>query len=459
MSSGESADGAAVLGVLDELDGVYDKLAGIGLDGLSCPALLTVLERLETHRRRQPASEHAVLHHLTSQATPAEIGGKSWAELLTMRLSISGGEARRRLGEADDLGPRRALSGQPLEPRLPNVAAAQAKGAINAEHVRIIRRFFTELPAAVDYETRQGCETTLADIAPTLGPEQLRKAADRLMAVVNPDGNFSDEERARRRHLVIGKQDTDGMTPIKGLLDPQARATLDAVLAKSAAPGMCNPDDESPTVDGQPSEAAITGDSRSQSQRNHDALTALGRAMLASGQLGQHNGLPVTIIVSTTLAELQSGAGHAVTGGGALLPMSDVIRLAGHSHHYLAIFNQHTEIPLYLGRTRRTASPGQRIVLHAKDRGCSFPGCAVPGYGCQVHHAEKDWANGGHTNIDDETLACGPHNRLVKEGGWTTRKRKDGRTEWIPPPDLDTGQTRINDHHHPENLLVPDAAR
>ena len=56
---------------------------------------------------------------------------------------------------------------------------------------------------------------------------------------------------------------------------------------------------------------------------------------------------------------------------------------------------------------------------------------------------------------DDETLACGPHNRLVKPGGWRTRKRKDGRTEWLPPPHLDTGQARVNDYHRPERLFRP----
>ncbi|MDT5182019.1 MAG: hypothetical protein QOJ20_4150, partial [Mycobacterium sp.] len=44
----------------------------------------------------------------------------------------------------------------------------------------------------------------------------------------------------------------------------------------------------------------------------------------------------------------------------------------------------------------------------------------------------------------------------VKPGGWRTRKRKDGRTEWIPPPHLDNGQSRVNDYHHPEHYLVPD---
>lgn len=106
-------------------------------------------------------------------------------------------------------------------------------------------------------------------------------------------------------------------------------------------------------------------------------------------------------------------------------------------------------------RTRRTASPAQRIMLHAKDPGCTRPGCTASGCRCQVHHAVDDWADGGQTNIDDLTLACPKDNRLVKPGGWKTRKRSDGRTEWIPPPHLDSGQSRVNDCHHPENLLLP----
>jgi hypothetical protein len=44
---------------------------------------------------------------------------------------------------------------------------------------------------------------------------------------------------------------------------------------------------------------------------------------------------------------------------------------------------------------------------------------------------------------------------MIETTGWTTRKRNDGRTEWIPPPQLDTGQARVNDLHHPERLLRP----
>ena len=49
-----------------------------------------------------------------------------------------------------------------------------------------------------------------------------------------------------------------------------------------------------------------------------------------------------------------------------------------------------------------------------------------------------------------------PHNRLIEKTGWRTRKRKDGRTQWLPPPNLDTGQTRVNNYHHPERHLIPD---
>ena len=160
----------------------------------------------------------------------------------------------------------------------------------------------------------------------------------------------------------------------------------------------------------------------------------------------------MTIIVTTTLQDLESAAGSAVTGGGSLLPMSDVIRLASHAHHYLAVFDEHTEEALWLGRSKRIAPSAHRIVLLARDRGCTKPGCTVPGYGTQVHHV-NGWAkNDGQTNVDEEVLACGPDNRLA-EHGWTVTIGPGG-VAWVPPPQLDTGQLRINYHHHPERLLV-----
>ncbi|MHC9297546.1 DUF222 domain-containing protein, partial [Mycobacterium sp. LTG2003] len=134
-------------------------------------------------------------------------------------------------------------------------------------------------------------------------------------------------------------------------------------------------------------------------------------------------------------------------------PIPDVIRLAAHAWHYLAVFDDATLVPLYFGRTKRIATPAQRLVLFARDRGCTRPGCTAGGYRCQAHHAHQDWTVGGQTNIDELALACGPDNRLVATGKWTTTMR-NGRCQWTPPPLLDTGQPRINTYHHPQTYLI-----
>jgi hypothetical protein len=390
-----------------------------------------------------------LISKLAREATPQELGG-TVSHAIAEATLISRAEAGRRVREAADLGDRCGLTGEPLPPVLAATAAAQRTGGLGSGQVAVIRRFWHQLPGFIDADTREAAEAHLAQLGTQHRPEDLAGLADHLMDCLNPDGSFTDEDRARRRGLTLGKQEVDGMSALRGWLTPEARASLEAVLAKLAAPGMCNPNDDTPCVDGAPTEDAIEHDARSAAQRNHDGLNAALRAVLASGELGQHNGLPASIIVSTTLAELEAAAGQGVTGGGTRLPICDVIRLARHAHQYLAVFDNGKPVALY--HSKRLASPGQRIVLYAKDRGCSAPGCTVPGYYCEVHHV-TDYAHCGATGIDNLTLACGPHHRLLRPRGWSTRKRSNGDTEWIPPPHLDRGQPRTNDFHHPEKLL------
>jgi hypothetical protein len=137
------------------------------------------------------------------------------------------------------------------------------------------------------------------------------------------------------------------------------------------------------------------------------------------------------------------------------MPIRDVIGLAGRAHLFLAVFDGATGSALNLFRARRTASRAQRLMLIARDGGCTKPGCTVPAYGSQVHHAARDWADGGQTNVDELALACGPDNRAVGPGGWSTRINADHDVEWIPPPALDTGQIRVNGYHRPERLYRP----
>ena len=317
--------------MFDALESGMKRALDLRCDALTTPERLALLQTCEKVRRWLPAVEHPLINQLSTQADPAELGGKL-APALANRLRITRADASRRIHEAADLGERTALNGEPLAPLLPATAQAQRNGDLGPGHVAVIRSFWHRLPDFVDPETRQKAEAQLARLAGEHRPDELARLADTLTDCLNPDGDFTDTDRARRRGITLGRQDIDGMSPIRGYLTPEARATLDAVFAKLAAPGMCNPDDIEPCVSGTPSQAAIQGDTRSTGQRHHDALLALARAALASGELGQHNGLPASIVVTTTLTELEAGAGKALTAGGTLLPMSDVIRLAGHAH-------------------------------------------------------------------------------------------------------------------------------
>jgi Domain of unknown function (DUF222) len=420
-----------VVEVFDALQADFKRALELRCDALTTPQRLALLQSCEEIRRLLPAVEHPLINQLSDQADATELGG-TLAAALADRLRITRAEASRRIHEAADLGERQALNGEPLEPVLPATAEAQRNGVIGAGHVAVIRGFFHRLPDFVDIETRAKAEAQLARLGMEHRPDELSKLANTLTDCLNPDGDFTDTDRARRRGVTIGRQDIDGMSPITGYLTPEARATLDAVLAKLAAPD--------------------TADTRSTGQRNHDALATLALNALASGELGQHNGLPASIVVTTTLKELESGCGKALTAGGSLLPMSDVIRLAGNAHHYLAVFDKGKALALY--HTKRIASPAQRIMLHAKDRGCTHPGCDVPGYLTEVHHLTP-WTQCRDTDIHNLTLACGPHHQLA-DHGWTTRTRADGTTQWIPPAHLDHGRPRTNPYHHPEKLLRDD---
>lgn len=449
--------GEALKDAVTALRAAYDALASCEVDLLTRPYLVETLDELETLGCQLPSLSHRLLARLQAEATPQEMGAKSWKDVLAIRWRISTSEAHRRLAEAALLAPRRALTGPPLPPAMAATAAAQTHGLINAEHVAVIRKALDKLPGFVDVATREQFEVDLVRTAVGVGPKELKDAAERTLFLLDQDGPEPDDtERARKRGLSRGMQRLDKMTPIAGELTPEAWAVWEAIFAKYAAPGMCNPDDPEPCTSGTPSQAQIDNDYRSLAQRQHDALVAVGRIALMSGELGQLNGLPVSIIIRTTLQDLESRAGVGVTGGGTVMPIAEVIRLAGHANHYLAVFDKVNGSALDLFRTKRIASPAQRIMLIGRDGGCTKPCCTVGAYGSQVHHVVADWAEGGNTNIDELGLACGPDNRIVgKDGGWTTRMNDHCEVEWIPPPQLDTGQARLNYYHRPERLLHP----
>jgi hypothetical protein len=105
------------------------RLHELTFDVLSTPERLLALEGPERMARELRAPQHALISYP-----------------LADRLRITKAEAGRRVAKAADLGGRRALTGEPLEPRLPATAAAQRLGEIGDGHVKIIRGFFPTCP-------------------------------------------------------------------------------------------------------------------------------------------------------------------------------------------------------------------------------------------------------------------------------------------------------------------------
>ena len=316
---------------------------------------------------------------------------------------------------------------------LPAVAAAQAEGAISDRHAAVIRHTVHALPAAAAEQAEQ-VEAALTGHAQRLDPDQLGKAARRLLACLDPDGTLPDDaDHARRRDLTLTRL-SDGSARLTGYLTPGCTAVTEAWLDALAAPV--------PAADGEP-------DRRTAGQRRHDALEDLGRRALRGGELPDSGGTPATVLLTMTLADLESRAGLATTSHGGLITVPQALRLAGEADLIPVVLTDTGGI-LAHGRSRRVASSGQRLALAARDGGCSFPSCDRPPAWTQAHHVIP-WIDGGPTDLDNLTLVCGFHHREFAKRGWACHIT-DGGPHWIPPAWLDPDRTPRRNTAHDTQL-------
>jgi len=440
---------AAVRADLDLIDAAYARLRAADTDLVGNAFRIEIAERLETQHRVNRGLSYRMfgeieqpIDGLGEAALPP---GTRAGDLLRQRLRITRGEVRRRFALAARIRPRRSLTGPTLPPALPELAAAIEHGDLGEDHITTITKALDHLPAKATSADHEQAEHLLvanarrqdSPFVAAVGRTIADTIAERL-------GQYSDADRARRRALSLGPQQLDGMSRVSGYVDPETRAYLEAIIA-AVRPGHHLPDTDTP-------------DLRNEGQRAHDALKVALRHAIESEKLGTHRGIPVTVIVSTTLTELDQAV-HATrdravampsaarTGGGSQLPMRDLIRMAANSIHYLAVFDDHSNRPLYLGRSKRIATADHRIVCHARDRGCTRPNCTQPGYRCEVHHC-PGWAGGGRTDADALWFAC-PRDHAGETNGHYTTTPSNGRLAWSDG----NGPPEINHAHHPDELL------
>ncbi|MGH3957609.1 13E12 repeat family protein [Mycobacterium sp.] len=442
---------------LELIEAAYARLRASCTDLVGNAFRVATAERLEALGRVNRGLSYRMFGEIADPVDgpedPGLPAGVSMRNLLCARLRITSAEVKRRFRVAVRIRPRRSLTGPALPPELPKLATAVEDGSVGDDHIAAVLHALDGLPGAVSAPDRDKAERILVRHARKQDATFVTVVGNRIADWLNPDGTFSDEDRARRRGLVLGPQCVDGMSRLRGWLDPETRAYLEAITA-AIRPGRHVPEAKDA--------ADEERDHRTPAQRCHDALKLALRHALSSGQLGVHRGVPVTVIVTTKLGDLEQAAraahdpaipmpAPARTGGNSRLPMRDVIRMAANSIHYLAVFEDHCERPLYLGRSKRIATLDQRIICHARDGGCTRPDCPQPGYHCEVHHAQ-DWAAGGLTNADSLYFGCAPDHTEATCGHLTTTITDDYRLAWSDG----TGPPRINHIHHPDELLEDD---
>ena len=139
----------------------------------------------------------------------------------------------------------------------------------------------------------------------------------------------------------------------------------------------------------------------------------------SSGTLPDSGGVPATVLITMTLAQLETRLGVATTGHGGLLSMAAALNLAADAA-IIPIVLADTGGVIGYGRDNLHATPAQRRALAARDTGCSFPGCDAPPGWAETHHVIH-WAHGGRSDLDNMTRVCGSHITRPASGQLTSR--------------------------------------
>nr|MBA2599672.1 DUF222 domain-containing protein [Actinomycetota bacterium] len=84
---------------------------------------------------------------------------------------------------------------------------------------------------------------------------------------------------------------------------------------------------------------------------------------------------------------------------------------------------------LGIGRAGRNIPAWLMRQLRYRDHGCSFPGCGTRAF-LQAHHIVH-WEHGGTTDLDNLTLVCCFHHKLVHEYGWRVALDDDSMATWF----------------------------
>jgi hypothetical protein len=336
------------------------------------------------------------------------VGATSTQAFLRHAFRLSPGDASERVRAA------RVLSGS-----LTDTSDALRDGSVSLRHAAVI----ADTARGRDIDEQKTIETSLLDAAKVLDPMALRRAAQHLTYVLDPDAaDQAAISRYERRGVTLAET-LGGMVSISGLLDAVGGATLiSAVDALTRPP--CQPASE-------PSEALR--DDRSWAQRRADALVELATRSLDAGDLPQVAGQRPHLVVTLDLPTLTRAAGAGAADAAWVGPISaeEARQLACDAEVVRVITDAPSQI-LDVGRATRTIPPALRTAITLRDGSCIATGCTTAAVHCDVHHV-RHWADGGSTSLDNCALVCRWHHTWLHRYGWVVTRTARGAFRIDPP--------------------------
>jgi hypothetical protein len=319
------------------------------------------------------------------------------------------------------------------------VASAVGSGAVSLEAAEVIRAGLGPADDAVSpTDLAVAAEELLSQVG-TLTVEKLAVRAREYRAILDDEHVAGRESALRsRRFLKIVKQ-SDGMTRLNGLLDPESAAIVvsaydSATSPRRGGPRFVDPDDATRADE-------LVRDVRETEQIALDTFVDLIRAGSAAEPsiLGARQPA-VRVIVREH--DLRDGSGSArIEGQSEAISIATAERHACSSGVIPVVFDSAGQA-IDVGREQRLYTARQRVALTVRDGGCRHPDCDRPPSWCEAHHINEWKRDQGRTDVADGVLLCRYHHLLVHNNGWrVTRQGSD--YFFVPPPALDPAQTPI----------------
>ena len=329
----------------------------------------------------------------------------------------------------------------PCQPWLAPVTQALANHTLSVESADAIRAGLGSPNSAITEEQLLNAATQLCEAGRTLGPDELRIAAQQFRDELDLDGvALREEERRAKRSLRLFAQ-PDGTTKLVWIMDTETAAIVREVYDRATSPkrgGVRFIDPQQKAIADQ-----IIVDTRTPEQLASDAfaeLLGLGTATNPNFMLG--SGAPV-IRVTTTRRAIETGVGLVrVEGQTAPISMRSLERLACSGIVKPILFDENL-LALDLGREQRLYNARQREALAVKWGGCAAPGCDRPPSWCEAHHIVFWARDKGKTDIADGILLCKHHHLLFHNNGWEIERNAVGEYWLIPPKSHDPEQNPI----------------